>query len=246
MTMSIASAGHAISTLSSDLQGLTRMIAEMGGFAERQIIEAIDALSTRDPERAKRVVIGDAVLDARQREIEQKAVATIAQWHPVTVDLREIVGALRIAGDLERIGDLAKNIGKRVIVLNGENMPRRALRGVVHMTSLSLRLLKDGLDSYVGRDSKKATNVWNRDDEVDSMYMSLFRELLTYMMEDPGTVVHGIHLLFCAKNIERMGDHATSIAEAAYYITEGRHADTRSRPESRVLCMVPAASFGVG
>jgi phosphate transport system protein len=233
---------QAVSTLSSDLQALTRMIAEMGGFAERQIVEAIDALSTRDPERAKRVIAEDAILDARQREIEERALATIAQWHPPAGDLREIVGALRIANDLERIGDLAKNIGKRVIVLNGENMPRRAIRGVVHMTSLSLRLLKDGLDSYIGRDSKKATNVWSCDDEVDSMYVSLFRELLTFMMEDPGMAVHGLHLLFCAKNIERMGDHATSIAEATYYIAEGRHAEISSAPDWRLAALVPAAS----
>jgi len=233
---------HVTGTLSSDLQALTRMIAEMGGLAERQIVEAVDALSTRDPERAKRVITEDIILDARQREIEERAVATIAQWHPPAVDLREIVGALRIANDLERIGDLAKNIGKRVIVLNSENMPRRAIRGVVHMTSLSLRLIKDSLDSYIDRDSKKATNVWSHDDEVDSMYVSLFRELLTFMMEDPGMAVHGLHLLFCAKNIERMGDHATSIAEAAYYITEGRHAETRSETDWRMVALVPAAS----
>lgn len=218
------------------------MVAEMGGLAEKQIVEAVDALAMRDPERARRLIAEDAILDRRQHEIEEHAVVTIAQWHPAAAGLREIVGALRIANDLERIGDLAKNIGKRVIVLNGDNMPRQAIRGVVHMTSLSLRLLKDGLDSYIGRDSKKATNVWNCDDEVDSMYVSLFRELLGYMREDPGMAVHGLHLLFCAKNIERMGDHATSIAEAAYYIAEGRHADIRSEPDWRLAALVPASS----
>lgn len=232
---------QAVSTLSSDLQALTRMIAEMGGLAERQIVEAVDALSTRDPERAKRVIAEDAILDARQRDIEERAVATIARWHPPAMDLRKIIATLRIANDLERIGDLAKNIGKRVIVLNGDNMPRRAIRGVVHMMSLSLRLLKDGLDSYIERDSKKAINVLNRDDEVDSMYVSLFRELLTFIIEDPGMAVHGLHLLFCAKNIERMGGHATSIAEAAYYIAEGRHADIRSGSGSRLPALVSAA-----
>ena len=229
------------STLHSDLQALTRMIAEMGGFAERQIVEAVDALSTRDPERARKVIAGDAILDTRQREIEEQAVAIIAQWHPPARDLRDIVGALRIANDLERIGDLAKNIGKRVIVLNGENMPRRAIRGILHMTSLTLRLLKDGLDSYVSRDGKKATIVWSQDDAVDSMYVSLFREFLTLMMEDPGMAVHGLHLLFCAKNIERMGDHATSIAETTYYVTEGRHANVRA-PDWSAVPLVPAVS----
>jgi phosphate transport system protein len=240
--MSVGTAENHISTLRADLQGLTRMIAEMGGFAERQIVEAIDALSTRDLERARRVVSDDAVLDARQRQIDETAAATIAQWHPPEVVLREIVGALRIASDLERIGDLAKNIGKRVIVLNGENTPRRAIRGVLHMTALSLRQLKDGLDSYIGRDSKKAVNVCRFDDEVDSMYVSLSRELLTYMMEDPGTVVHGIHLLFCAKNIELIGDHAASIAKASYYITEGRHAEAYRKPDSQLSATLSAAS----
>jgi phosphate transport system protein len=240
--MSTAISDQAVNTLSSDLQALTRMIAEMGGLAERQIIEAVDALSMRDLERAKKVIADDVILDARQHEIEERAVATIARWHPSANDLRGIVGALRIANDLERIGDLAKNIGKRVIVLNGANLPRRAIRGVVHMTSLSLRLLKDGLDSYISHDSKKATNVWSCDDEVDSMYVSLFRELLTFMMEDPGMAVHGLHLLFCAKNIERMGDHATSIAEATYYITEGRYAEIRSEPDWRLAALVPTAT----
>jgi phosphate transport system protein len=240
--MATVTTDQAVNTLGSDLQALTCMVAEMGGLAERQIVEAVDALSTRDPERARRLIAEDTILDSRQREIEEQAVATIAQWHPPAADLREIVGALRIANDLERIGDLAKNIGKRVIVLNGDSMPRRAIRGVVHMTSLSLRLLKDGLDSYIVRDSKKATNVWSRDDEVDSMYVSLFRELLAFMREDPGMAVHGLHLLFCAKNIERMGDHATSIAEAAYYIAEGRHAETRAEPDWRLAALVPVTS----
>jgi len=242
MAMSIASTDPAVASLGSDLQALTRLIAEMGGFAEKQIVEAIDALSTRDPERAQRMISEDTVLDARQRELEEQSVQIIARWHPPTMDLREIVGAIRIANDLERIGDLAKNIGKRVVVLNGANMPRRAIRGVLHMSNLSLRLLKDSLDSYMSRDSKKAATVWNCDDEVDSMYVSLFRELLTFMMEDPGMAVHGLHLLFCAKNIERMGDHATSIAEATYYITEGRHADVRSRPDWNLAALVPVTS----
>ena len=164
-------------------------------------------------------------------DIEQKAIETIATRQPMAVDLREIVGILRIANELERIGDLAKNIGKRVDALSGENMPRKALRGVKHMTDLALHLLRDALDSFAEKDSKKAIEVRNRDEEIDSMYTSLFRELLTYMMEDPGTVAFGIHLLFCAKNIERMGDHATNIAEAVYYMIEG-HAFANERPKA--------------
>jgi phosphate transport system protein len=226
--MPITVTEHPRISLSSDLQGLTRTIAAMGGLAERQIVEAVDALTTRDPERAKRLIADDAILDLRHREIEQRAVTVMAQWHPPAKDLREILGALRVANDLERIGDLAKNIGKRAIALNGESMPKRAIRGVVHMTSLTLRLLKDGLDSYIGHDTQAGAKVRARDEEVDSMYVSLLRELLTLMMEDPGMAAQGVHLLFCAKNIERMGDHATSIAEASRHIMEGRTGELRS------------------
>ena len=219
--MSIATTEHTIKAFDADLQELTRMIAEMGGLAERQIVESVDALIKRDRARGERVIDADADLEARQREIERKAVATIATRQPMAVDLREIIGVLRIANDLERIGDLAKNTGKRVVALNGENMPRRVLRGVTHVADLAVGMLRDVLDSYVERDSKKALEVWNRDEEINSLYTSLFRELLTYMMEDPGTVAFGIHLLFCAKNIERIGDHATNIAESVYYIVEG-------------------------
>jgi phosphate transport system protein len=219
--MSIAVTEHTTKAFDLDLRELTRMIAEMGGFAERQIIQAVDALSKRDPARGKSVVVGDAVLDTQQREVEEKAIAIIATRQPMAVDLREIVGVLRIANNLERIGDLAKNIGKRVVLLNGESMPRRSLRGVVHMTNLAVGMLREVVDSYVERDSKAAIKVRDRDEEIDSMYTSLFRELLTYMMEDPGTIAFAIHLLFCAKNVERIGDHATDIAESVYYMVEG-------------------------
>jgi phosphate transport system protein len=213
---------HTIKAFDVELQDLTRMIAEMGGLAERQIVESVEALTKRDRERARRVVKADAMVDDLQRLIEQKAVATIATRQPMAVDLRDIVGILRIASDLERIADLAKNIGKRVIALNGEDMPRKSIRGVRHMADLALNQLRDVLDSFARRDSAKALSVWNRDKDIDAMYTSLFREALTYMMEDPATISFGIHLLFCAKNIERMGDHATNIAEAVCYMVEGQ------------------------
>jgi len=231
MTMGMTITEHTTKAFDADLLDLTRMISEMGGYAERQLIEAVEALSKCDSAHGERVVLADARLDAQQRDIEQKAIETIATRQPMAVDLREIVGILRIANELERIGDLAKNIGKRVDALSGENMPRKALRGVKHMTDLALHLLRDALDSFAEKDSKKAIEVRNRDKEIDSMYTSLFRELLTYMMEDPGTVAFGIHLLFCAKNIERMGDHATNIAEAVYYMIEG-HAFANERPKA--------------
>jgi phosphate transport system protein len=148
----------------------------------------------------------------------------------MAVDLREIVGALRVSNDLERIGDLAKNIAKRVMALDGEFHPTKLIRGVEHMGALVLAQLKEVLDAYAGHDLKKALAVWGGDEEIDAMCTSLFRELLTYMMEDPRNITFCIHLMFCAKNIERMGDHATNIAETVYYMIEG-HAIADQRPK---------------
>ena len=221
---------HTAKAFDVDLQELTRMVAEMGGLAEKQIADAVDALARRDADRAQRTVASDPSIDALQAEIEERAVLTIARRQPMAVDLREIVGALRVCNDLERIGDLAKNIGKRVMALNGEFHPPKLIRGVEHMGALVLTQLKEVLDSYAGHDLKKALAVWNGDEEVDAMCTSLFRELLTYMMEDPRNITFCIHLMFCAKNIERMGDHATNIAETVYYMIEG-HAMADERPK---------------
>ena len=169
-----------------------------------------------------RVIAGDDAIDVLQREIEEKAILTIARRQPMAVDLRDIVSALRVANDLERIGDLAKNIGKRVLALPDDFYPQKLIRGVEHMSSMVLAQLKRVLDAYAGRDLAKALEVWNGDEQIDAMTTSLFRELLTYMMEDPRNITFCIHLMFCSKNIERMGDHATNIAETVYYMIEGR------------------------
>ena len=221
---------HTAKAFDVDLQELTRMVAEMGGLAEKQIADAVDALARRDADRAQRTVASDPSIDALQAEIEERAVLTIARRQPMAVDLREIVGALRVSNDLERIGDLAKNIGKRVLALDGEFHPPKLIRGVEHMGALVLTQLKEVLDSYAGHDLKKAMVVWGGDEEIDAMCTSLFRELLTYMMEDPRNITFCIHLMFCAKNIERMGDHATNIAETVYYMIEG-HAIADQRPK---------------
>src|SRR6476469_3489468 len=227
---------HTAKAFDVDLQELTRMVAEMGGLAERQIADAVDALARRDADRAQRTVAGDPSIDALQAEIEEKAVLTIARRQPMAVDLREIVGALRVSNDLERIGDLAKNIGKRVLALDGEFHPPKLIRGVEHMGALVLTQLKEVLDSYAGHDLKKAMVVWNGDEEIDAMCTSLFRELLTYMMEDPRNITFCIHLMFCAKNIERMGDHATNIAETVHYIIEGHPiADQRPKGDTTTI-----------
>ena len=224
---------HTAKAFDVDLQELTRMVAEMGGLAERQIADAVDALARRDADRAQRTVAGDPSIDALQAEIEEKAVLTIARRQPMAVDLREIVGALRVSNDLERIGDLAKNIGKRVLALDGEFHPPKLIRGVEHMGALVLAQLKEVLDAYAGHDLKKAMVVWNGDEEIDAMCTSLFRELLTYMMEDPRNITACTHMLFCAKNIERIGDHATNIAETVYYIVTGKQMPPERPKEDR-------------
>ena len=213
---------HTAKAFDVDLQDLSRMVAEMGGLAEKQIADSVDALAKRDADRAERVIAADAAIDALQREIEERAVLTIARRQPMAVDLREIVSALRIANDLERIGDLAKNIAKRVVPITGDFHPQKLIRGVEHMAALVLAQLKQVLDAYAGHDLEKALAVWNGDEEIDAMCTSLFRELLTYMMEDPRNITFCIHLMFSAKNIERMGDHATNIAETVHFMVQGR------------------------
>jgi phosphate transport system protein len=221
---------HTTRVFDTDLIKLTQLVAQMGGFAQKQVTDAIEALSRRDVVMARQVIAADATVDDLQRQIEEKAVATIALRQPMAVDLRALVAMLRIANDLERIGDLAKNIGKRVIAVSGESSQRTLMRGLRHMATLVVSQLAAVLDSFVDRNQAKALQVWQGDKEVDALYVSLFRELLTYTMEDPGTISMCIHHLFCAKNIERIGDHATNIAEAVHYMVEG-HAIAGERPK---------------
>jgi phosphate transport system protein len=212
---------HIAKAFDTDLQDLNRMVAEMGGLAEREIADCVQALTRRDTVLARKLIATDAQVDVLQREIEERAILTIARRQPMAVDLREVVSALRVASEIERIGDLAKNIGKRVLDLNGEYPSLKLIRGVEHMGSLVLTQLKRVLDAYAARDVDEAMEVWRRDEEIDAMCVSLFRELLTYMMEDPRSISFCIHLLFSAKNIERMGDHATNIAETVHYMIKG-------------------------
>jgi phosphate transport system protein len=221
---------HTARAFDSDLLDLARKVAEMGGLAEKQIADAVDALARRDQDFARKVITLDKSVDALQAEIEEKAILTIARRQPMAVDLREIVGALRIANDLERIGDLAKNIAKRTLDLSGDFPSQKLIRGVEHMSSLVLAQLKQVIDAYISRNLVNALAVWKGDEQIDAMCTSLFRELLTYMMEDPRNISFCIHLLFCAKNIERMGDHATNIAETVHYMIEGR-AIAEQRPK---------------
>jgi phosphate transport system protein len=222
---------HTARVFDSDLIKLTQMVAQMGGFAQKQITDSIDALTRRDVTLARQVIAADLTVDTFQRQIEEKAVATIALRQPMAIDLRSLVAMLRIANDLERVGDLAKNIGKRVIAVSGDNSQRTLMRGLKHMATLVVSQLAAVLDSFVDRNPNKALQVWRADKEVDALYVSLFRELLTYSMEDPGMISMCIHHLFCAKNIERIGDHATNIAEAVHYMVEG-HPIVGERPKA--------------
>jgi phosphate transport system protein len=212
---------HTVRAYDKELDELGRGIAEMGGIAEKMVIDAMDALGGYDLALAQQVIGTDPRLDAIQRDIEEQAVLTIARRQPMAVDLREIIGAIRIAGDLERVGDLAKNIAKRTVAIGAEARLPRALIGLKHMNELATELMKDVLDAYAQRDADRALAVWTRDAELDALEDSIFRDLLTHMMEDPRNISFCAHLLFCSKNIERIGDHATNIAETVYYLVTG-------------------------
>ncbi|MPT23491.1 MAG: phosphate signaling complex protein PhoU [Starkeya sp.] len=231
---------HIVSSFDTDLKELGRRVVEMGGQSERLVADSVQALVKRDTELAQKVIVLDGPVDLLQREIEEKAVLIIARRQPLAGDLREIVAAMRIANDLERIGDLAKNTAKRVLALTGEFHPQKLVRGVEHMSTIVLEQLKVVLDAYATRDEKRALEVWQRDGEVDVLYTSLFRELLTYMMEDPRNISLCTHLLFCAKNIERIGDHATNIAETIHYLVTGQLL-TEERPKQDTSSLTSVA-----
>ena len=222
---------HTVRSYDEELSTLRLSISEMGGIAETMFSSSVDALIRSDTQLAQRVIATDQRLDALERDIEEKAIVTIAKRQPMAVDLRAIITSIRIAADLERVGDLAKNIGKRVVAMNGQFIPKKIAGGVTHMSDLALERLKIVLDAYMRQDVETALEVWRTDDEIDTLYNSLFRELLTYMMEDPRNIGFCTHLLFCAKNVERIGDHATNIAETIHYLVTGQ-AITIERPRS--------------
>ena len=213
---------HIVRSYEEELALLNNNIAKMGGLAEQVLGQAIDALERRDPELAAATINEDEAIDALEREIEEQAVTMIAKRQPMAYDLRQIMAALRIANDLERIGDLGKNIAKRAVAVVAEQQPKALMLGLKHMGELSLAQLKEVLDAFIERDADRALKVWYKDEEIDAMYNSLFRELLTYMMEDPRNIGLCTHLLFGAKNIERIGDHVTNIAERIVFLVRGK------------------------
>jgi phosphate transport system protein len=209
---------HIVSAYDEDLKFLSGRVAAMGGMAERMIENSVSALVHNDEPMARKVIADDERLDEAQREIDDRALAVIARRQPLADDLREIIGSIRISSDLERVGDLGKNIAKRAMAVAASRQPIKLFRGLQSLAELASTQLKDVLDVYASREVTRLGSVRDRDYEIDAVYTSLFRELLTYMMEDPRNITPCTHLLFCAKNIERMGDHATNIAETVYYI----------------------------
>ncbi|KZE30637.1 phosphate signaling complex protein PhoU [Chelatococcus daeguensis] len=233
---------HIVSSYDVELDTLRSKIAEMGGIAEKMLGDATMALVRRDAALAQAVIAVDERLDALQHDVEERAVLTIAKRQPMAVDLREIVSAIRVAGDIERVGDLAKNTAKRVVAISNEMQPQKIVGGVQHMSDLVQAQLKDVLDAYAQKDTARALDVWQRDDRIDALYTSIFRELLTYMMEDPRNISFCTHLLFLAKNIERIGDHTTNIAETIHYLVTGKPlAAERPKSDDSSFTTVPVS-----
>jgi phosphate transport system protein len=222
---------HTVKAFDQELEALSATVAQMGGLCEALLMDAIESVSRRDSGLAERTIAADQRIDRMEREAEHMAVRLLALRQPMAIDLRETISAIKIAADLERIGDLAKNVSKRAMVLNREP-PMRVTQSLVRMGRQALAQLNLVLDAYSERDASLALDVWRKDGEIDELYNSLFRELLTYMMEDPRTIGLCAHLLFVAKNMERIGDHATNIAETIYFLVEGKHiADERPKSD---------------
>ena len=211
---------HLVKSFDQDLKRLTDMLVRMGGMVETQVAHATGAMINRDAEAAARAVEEDVKVDALEREIEQYVIRMLALRQPMAADLRLVVAALKVTGDLERIGDYAANVAKRSIVLAQFPAPY-APGGLAHMADLVQEQLKSIVDALGSADSDKAVEVWRSDRAVDDIYNTIFRELITYMMEDPRNITPCTHLLFIAKNLERIGDHTTNIAETIYYAVKG-------------------------
>lgn len=227
------SSQHIRRSLDEDLRYITTQIAAMGGHAERMVEQSVVALTTGDEALARQVIRNDAVLDGMERDIGEKAVVVLARRQPMASDLRELVGAIRISGDLERIGDLGKNIAKRSIIIGEVAGLRRLFLGFAALSDLAMEQLKAVLDAYAAQSVDRIANVRDRDREIDAKYTSLFREMLACMQEDPRNITPCTHLIFCAKNIERVGDHATNIAEVVHHIMTGEQLPAERPKEDR-------------
>ena len=229
---------HVVKSYDQELKRLRNMMTQMGGIVENQVALAAEAIMHRDAASATRAVEEDPKVDALEREVETFVIRLLALRQPLAGDLRQIVAALKITGDLERIGDYAANVAKRSIVLAEFSLPY-SLAGLAHMARLVQGQLKLIIDALGDNDTDKATEVWRSDQVVDDIYNAIFRELITYMMEDPRNITPCTHLLFIAKNLERIGDHATNVAENLYYAVKGESLpDTRPKGNTSAYAVV--------
>jgi phosphate transport system protein len=212
---------HTIASYDTELKVLDGLIGDMADRAQSALEDAAKALVAGDVRLAQQVITGDAAIDLLQHKVEDKAISTIATRQPVAIDLRQIISTIRIANDLERIGDLAKNVAKRVVALGEQPASIKAANSLAPLAMRVSNQLHNVAAAYRNRDDNTALEVWRSDGAIDTLHTSLFRELLTYMMEDPRSIGVCAHLLFCAKNLERIGDHATNIAETTHYLITG-------------------------
>jgi len=235
---------HIVSSFDRDLEGVQAMVMKMGGLVETALLEAAQALDTRDEELAARVRADDKVIDALEEQVHTECARLIALRGPTASDLRTVLTVMRIAANLERCGDYAKNLAKRSVVLNGMMPIDGATGSIRRMSRAVVMQLKDALDAYIARDTRMAADVRQRDREIDQMYNGLFREFLTHMLEDTRTITPCMHLHFIAKNIERVGDHATGIAEQVIYLVEGRMPEDERPKETGVSALSVAPDAG--
>ncbi|MBK8159511.1 MAG: phosphate signaling complex protein PhoU [Rhodospirillaceae bacterium] len=220
---------HIVKSFDDELRKLREQILAMGGRAEAQLTDAIQALAKRDSDKAVRVIESDKGIDAIEMTVAQDSLKILALRQPMAKDLREVVAAIKISSDIERIGDYAKNIAKRTLQLN-QQAPLKPTGSIPRMGDLAIKLISAVLSAYANDDAEGLLAAWRSDESIDEMYNSLFRELLTYMMEDPRNIGASTHLLFIAKNIERIGDHATNIAETVHFLVHGKPID-ETRPK---------------
>lgn len=220
---------HIVKSFDDELRKLREQILAMGGRAEAQFADAIAALAKRDSDKAVRVIESDKGIDAIEMLVAQDSLKILALRQPMAKDLREVVAAIKISSDIERIGDYAKNIAKRTLQLN-QQAPLKPTGSIPRMGDLAIKLINSVLSAYANDDAEGLIAAWRSDESIDEMYNSLFRELLTYMMEDPRNIGASTHLLFIAKNIERIGDHATNIAETVHFLVHGKPID-ETRPK---------------
>lgn len=220
---------HIVKSFDGELRKLREQILAMGGRAEAQLTDAIQALAKRDSDKAMRVIESDKGIDALEMIVAQDSLKILALRQPMAKDLREVIAAIKISADIERIGDYAKNIAKRALQLN-QQAPLKPTGSIPRMGDLAIKLINAVLSAYANDDAEGLIAAWRSDESIDEMYNSLFRELLTYMMEDPRNIGASTHLLFIAKNIERIGDHATNIAETVHFLVHGKPID-ETRPK---------------